>query len=347
MRVVLDSTYARRGPSGTAVYVDRLAEALADEGVEVCTVANPRRRAAGGGRRASMRNLLEDRRWTSVELPRRARKLEADVLHHPLPAHSPGPCPQVITVHDLAFVTHPELFDRRFAVWAAQAHARAARRSDAVVCVSEATRSELERFWPVDGARLVVARHGPGQKLTPCPRAQNPTHFLYVGDDEPRKELGLLLDAHGRYRQAWASAGRSPEQEPLELVLAGHAQARAPGVRSEGRVSPDRLAELHAGAAALVHPARHEGFGLTLIEALALGTPVVAVSNPAVTEVCGQAALYPRGAGAEALAGAMAAVHRDPRLRSRLEAAGPVRAAEFSWRESARAHIAAYTLAGR
>jgi glycosyltransferase involved in cell wall biosynthesis len=342
VRVVLDTTFSRRGASGTAVYVARLAEALEAEGVEVCQVANERRGSPGAGSATSVRNLLEDWRWTAVELPRQARRLGADVLHHPLPAHSRGPCPQVTTVHDLAFVSHPELFDRRFAVWAAQAHARAVRRAGAVVCVSQATRAEMLRFWRVDTERVVLAPHGPGQPLPRRPRASQPEHFLYVGDDEPRKGVGLLLQAHARYRETWPGPGA-----PLGLVLAGRAGRAAAGVRVEGRVSAERLAELHAGAAALVHPARHEGFGLTLIEAMALGTPVLAVANAAVREVCGDAVLHPHGDGATALAAELARLHREPELRARLSSAGPARAAGFSWRASARAHIEAYTLAGR
>ena len=73
MRVLLDTTYARRGPSGTGVYVERLTQALRAEGVEVVEAANERRPAPAGGGAGSARNLALDTRWTQVELPRRAR----------------------------------------------------------------------------------------------------------------------------------------------------------------------------------------------------------------------------------------------------------------------------------
>src|SRR3954447_17454967 len=104
MRVLLDTTFARRGPSGTGVYLTRLAPALRALGVEVIQAANERRGAPGGGTAQSLRNLAADSWWTRVELARLARECGADVLHHPLPAHAPSaPCPQVVTVHDLAF----------------------------------------------------------------------------------------------------------------------------------------------------------------------------------------------------------------------------------------------------
>ncbi len=325
MRVLLDTTFTRRGPSGTAIYIDALAIALAAEGIDVVAVANHRRGAPGRGRAHSLANLLADLRWTTVELPRLARAAAVDVIHHPLPAHSPGaPAPQVITVHDLAFLSLPGMFDRRFAAWAARAHRLAARRADVVICVSEATRVELRGHFGVDG---VLARHGPGQAPAVPPARVAARHFLYVGDDEPRKDLATLRAAH-----AALGAGAPP------LELAGGAAHP---------VSRARLEELHAGAIALVHPARTEGFGLTVLEAMAMGTPVLAARCPATLEVGGSAIRYFEPGDVRGLTREMRLLAGDPSIRAGLAAAGLRRAGEFTWQASARAHIEAYTLACR
>ena len=78
MRVLLDTTFARRGPSGTGIYIERLAPALRDLGVEVVEAANERRRPPAGGGAGSWRNAAEDRRWSALELPRRARDALAE-----------------------------------------------------------------------------------------------------------------------------------------------------------------------------------------------------------------------------------------------------------------------------
>jgi glycosyltransferase involved in cell wall biosynthesis len=335
MRVLLDTTYARRGPSGTAVYVDRLAHALRDEGVEVVEAANARRPAPAGGGAGSVRNLALDGWWTQVELPRRARDARADVLHHPLPALAVrAPCAQVVTVHDLAFERLPELFAPAFRRYASLTHRHAARGADAVVCVSQTTRRDAMARWGVDPGTIVVALHGPGQEphLVAAVRAE---HFLYVGDDEPRKNLALLLDAYARYRAAAGSRA-------LPLVLAGRAHAEQAGVRCDPE--PD-LAKLLHGAAALVHPSLHEGFGLTPLEAMSAGVPVVAARSPGLAETVGDAAELVDPYDADGLARALAQVASDPALRASLAARGLQRAARFSWQASARAHIAAYTLA--
>jgi glycosyltransferase involved in cell wall biosynthesis len=335
MRVLLDTTYALRGPSGTGVYLEQLVRALRAEGVEVVEAANVRRPAPAGGGARSARNLALDAWWTQVELPRRARAAGADVLHHPLPALAArAGVPQVVTIHDLAFERLPDCFAPAFRRWASLTHRRAARGAAAVVCVSQTTRRDALARWGVDPATIVVAAHGPGQqpRLVAAVRAE---HFLYVGDDEPRKNLALLLDAHARYR---AEAGPAA----LELVLAGRATAQQPGVRCE----PDpNLAKLLNGAAALVHPALHEGFGLTALEAMSAGVPVIAARSPGLVETVGEAALLVDPYDAPALAQALRRVATDPELRAELARRGSERAAGFSWQASARAHIAAYTLA--
>jgi glycosyltransferase involved in cell wall biosynthesis len=341
VRVLIDTTYARRAPhSGTAVYVERLVTALGElPGVSVDTVADTRRHPPGGGGLRSAANALEDQRWIQYELPRRARAAGADVIHHPLPAHAyaPGAPPQVITVHDLAFELMPEHFAPAYRRYAQLAHRLAARSAAAVVCVSHATARDVVAHWGVPARRIVIAPHGPGQELTPLPRAKRPRHFLYVGDDEPRKNVGALWEAYRRY------AAVAPR--PLALVLAGAARHAPAGVTVEASPSAQRLSELHADAAALVHPAVHEGFGLTALEAMALGTPVIAAPSPGIAEVCGDAARYADPGDPAALAGALSAVAGSEALRRDLSERGRRRAALFSWQSAARAHLKAYDLA--
>ena len=337
MRVLLDTTYARRGPSGTGVYIERLTAALRDAGVEVLEAANTRRPDPAGGGLGSVRNLALDARWTQVELPRRAWEADADVLHHPLPAFAArAQCAQVVTIHDLAFERLPELFAPGFRRYASLTHRRAARGADAVVCVSQTTRRDVLARWGVDPAKVVVAPHGPGQepRLVAAVRAE---HFLYVGDDEPRKNLGLLLDAYARYR-----AGA-----PKGSGAAARARRPRDGVRPRACAAsrqPD-LAKLLNGAAALVHPALHEGFGLTALEAMYAGVPVIAARSPGLTETVADAALLVDPYNDVQLAGALQLVGDGPELRAALASRGRERAAAFSWQASARAHITAYTLA--
>jgi glycosyltransferase involved in cell wall biosynthesis len=282
-----------------------------------------------------VRNLLADLTWAQLELPRQARRHAADVIHHPLPARSPR-FPQVVTVHDLSFERLPECFDRGFRVFAHHAHRAAARAAGAVICVSQTTAADVRELWEIPPERIVVARHGPGQ-LVDSRASERPRHFLYVGDAEPRKDLPTLLSAYALYRAGAAS--------PAPLVLAGSASAQDEGIELEHHPTGERLGELYAGALALVHTSLYEGFGLTPLEAMSVGTPVVAARSPGVEEVCGGAALYAEPRRPESFAAQMARLAAEPRLRDDLSRRGRARAAEFSWQASAQSHVEAYRAA--
>jgi glycosyltransferase involved in cell wall biosynthesis len=280
------------------------------------------------GRRGAHLNLAAEAAW-QARLARRARG--ADVLHHPLPATGPTRIPQVITVHDVAVERLPEGFNARFRFAATRLHRLAARRAARIVTPSAATAADVRALW---GRDAIVVPHGPGQ--APEPNRGEPRHFLYVGDLEPRKNLGRLLAAYGQYREAAA--------EPLELVLAGRANVvtSAPGIR----LAPDPdLPELHRHAAALVLPSLHEGFGLPALEALHAGTPVLVSDIPALREVCDDAARYCDPRDVMSIADGLTELATVGPLREELRRRGLARAAQFSWRRCAEGYAAAYRLA--
>jgi glycosyltransferase involved in cell wall biosynthesis len=336
VRVAIDTSAAARGPSGTAVYVERLVAALRGQGIDVVELRQPARLRPGGRNRArSAANAALDLAWTRELLPRAAARAGADVLHHPLPASSRPRIPQVVTVHDVAFARRPQDFDPVWRRIAARQHRAGVASAGAVVCVSQTTARDAVAWLRARPERIVIAPHGPGQQLPP-PAERTEEHFLYVGDDEPRKNVDGLLAAYERYR---AQGGTR------ELVLAGAAARRARGnAHGEPTPSAERLAGLYARAVALVHPSRDEGFGMTVLEAMSAGVPVIAVRNAAVEELTGSAALVVDEAS---LADSMLRLDGDDRLRAALAAAGAERAAEYSWERSAEAHIEAYTLALR
>jgi len=351
MRVLIDTSYTRRGFSGTAVYVEQLLRALHErEGVQVVTATQRLRLDQRHGRgpagwARSAANLMLDALWLNVGLPRAVRLSGADLVHHPLPAHSRRiGVPQVSTVHDLAFFELPAGYGRLWRRLAMRAYRRAARRSAAIVCPSEASARDAITLLAADPERVLVAPHGPGQ-VTPgaghsalsAPEDSPPGGpLIFVGDAEERKNLSGLLDAYALYRSRTPGAA--------ELVLAGRSAERAvdPGVSGRPALRADSLLALLREARALVQPSAHEGFGLTPLEAMALGVPVLAVTNMATREICGDAALLVE---ADRLADGLERIASDPKLRADLARRGRARAAGFSWESSARHHERAYTLA--
>jgi glycosyltransferase involved in cell wall biosynthesis len=354
VRVLIDTTFAARAPtSGTAIYLENLIRELGAQGeVEVQQASNERRPPPAGGGAGSARNAAVDTWWAEMELPRLARRAKADVIHHALPARAHGRAiPQVVTVYDLAFEVLPGMFDRRFATYAHLTYRQATAAADGVIAISETTAKEVSSRWRIPTARITVAQLGPGQALPEVP-ARERTHFLYVGDSEPRKDLSTLLVAYQEYRGArlaavpQTAAVALADAAPLPLILAGDVEDPGqPGVSVEHIVDTERLAELYAGAVALVHPALYEGFGLTVLEAMVAGAPVIAAACEAALEVGGDALAAYRPGDPQALAQTLSQVAGDPAEQARLAAEGRTQAARFSWAQCARAHASAYSLA--
>jgi glycosyltransferase involved in cell wall biosynthesis len=184
------------------------------------------------------------------------------------------------------------------------------------------------RFRPADADAILDLRR----------RMDLPARYvLCVGSLEPRKNLRRLLDAWRRLPQSLSDTG---------LVLAGaeHAVFRQagldelpPGVRLAGYVPDADLPTLYSGATAFVYPSLYEGFGLTILEAMACGTPVICSNATALPEVAGDAAITVDPLDAEAIAAAIERLVGDEALLARYRAMGLERAKQFSWDRTAAA----------
>jgi glycosyltransferase involved in cell wall biosynthesis len=188
---------------------------------------------------------------------------------------------------------------------------------------------------PVPAPRRAAegARPVPGPRSDADGAAASRPFFLFAGALEPRKAPDVLADAFRRARSDGLDA---------DLVVVGTGRlapvVTGPGVRIAGRVSRAELTSLYRDALALVLPSHVEGFGLTPVEALAEGTPVIASDLPAVREVLGArgARFVPPG-DVVALAAALRQLAGDAEARARLAAAGHAAVARLDWRTTAAA----------
>ena len=262
--------------------------------------------------------------WT---LPRALRGLGAALCHtqHALPLRAPCPC--VVTVHDVSFARDPSLMGRKDRTTFRLVVPRAVRRAVRVFTVSERTKADIVALYRVPAERIVVTPNGVDPAFSPG--AGTHDFVLAVGAIQTRKNQLAALEAAAAVGLPLVVAGPVKDR-----TLAGELRSR--GARLEGYVETERLADLYRGAACLVQPSRYEGFGLPVVEAMASGTPVVGVPDPALQEVAGAAAvLVPE---AELAAG----IHTALAERERLVAAGLERAKTFSWRTSAERTLAVY-----
>lgn len=268
----------------------------------------------------------------------------------------------VLTIHDLAPLHWPEQYLRL--PYSRVGHAwqyALARRADAIIAVSEATRRDvIERLRvPAERVHVVAEAVDPAFAAGASAAARDGArvriavpgrYVIYVGQFDPRKNMDALFAA---FAQAAA------RDDALRLVIVGTLGKLASFMREAlersrldpakvvitGTVDDRLLAGLYAGAECLLHPAHFEGFGLTALEALACGTPVVAYRAGAVAEVVGDAGLLVEP-GRDALGDALVRLLEDPTLAAGLRARAGPRAAAFSWDRAATETLAVYRALG-
>lgn len=269
--------------------------------------------------------------------------------------------PVVLTIHDLAPLHWPEHYLRL--PYSRVGHAwqyALARRADAIIAVSEATRRDvIERLRiPAERIRVVAEAVDPAfaAEVTAAERdaararigvsAEGERYVIYVGQFDPRKNMDALFGAFAR------AASRD---SGLRLVVVGTLGKLASFLRAAlersgldpakvvvtGSVDDRMLAALYAGAECLLHPAHFEGFGLTALESLACGTPVIAYRAGAVAEVVGDAGLLVEP-GPDTLGDALVRFLDDLALATALRAKAGPRAAAFSWDRAAAETLAVY-----
>jgi glycosyltransferase involved in cell wall biosynthesis len=253
----------------------------------------------------------------------------------------------VVTVHDLAFLRFPGTVTGDVAHYR-ELVPRALRRARAVVTVSEAMADEIRAEYGSIAPPVFVAPNGVDPSWSRADPASDedlrrlgipPRYVLFVGNMEPRKNLGTLVRAH-------AAARREDPSVPM-LVLVGPSgwgdrwQGAAPDPQDAvliGYLSGGDLQRVVTRATAVCMPSHYEGFGLPVLEAMAAGRPVLASDIPAHREIAGGHAtlLSPDdvGAWAEALVGLDRVVGSDTDRQAH--------AAGYTWRRSAAKHLEAY-----
>ena len=298
--------------------------------------------------------------WDQLAWPPLLARRRVTVFHSPfyaIPRMRPSRCSVVQTIHDLTplkfqgCVTphNARIFRINFSL---------ARSADCIIVPSEATRGDVETLLRIPADRITVIPEA--TDITPedissaergwpvvADRLGIKRRFLlHTGGHDKVKNLPRLLDAFA----ALVRGGRD-----LSLVIVGaHTQetgaiigrAAMQGLLDRvilpGFVSRSDLVALYRRTDALVYPSFAEGFGLPVLDAMACGAPVVTANTGALPEVGGDACLYVDPADTQAIVSVVARVLDEPGLASDLSRRGRHRAAQFSWRETARQTLAAY-----
>lgn len=306
-----------------------LPEPLQHENLSVITLPD---------RRSSLLNIAAQ----MTQIGRLMRELGAalEFNSNPLGCFHPG-WPRVITVHDLYFDVMGRYYPLRHRLWWRLFFPLALASSDSVICVSEATRTDLAKFHRrfakkavvIHEASAIIAAAGPDSSATSLVAP----YAIYVGNVSPNKNPAALvaalkiLESRGRPVKVY-HVGRD---DVSLLAQAQQSVGLASPVETVNGLSDEALAAAYQGASCMIAPSTYEGFCLPIIEAQTLGTPVVCSDIPVFREVAGESAMFFDPHDPETIADSLDLTMRDTRLGERLRVAGRRNATRFSWGRAA------------
>jgi glycosyltransferase involved in cell wall biosynthesis len=294
-----------------------------------------------------------------LELPWILNRYKVDLLHAPhflLPLVRP--CPAVATIHDVIYMACPgDLPSRTGRLYYSVMMNACSRSATRVITDSQHSKNEIVRYLHADPEKIEVVYPAVDADFHSVPNAAqiaavrsrfgiDRDYALNVGIYRPRKNHAGLLQAfrlllNTGARAQLVIAGPMAEGEPVlrrmaaELGIAQH-------VIFTGFVTDADLRALYSGARIYACPSSYEGFGFTVLEAMACGTPVVCSSATSLPEVAGKAALYFNPADPDEMASQLARVFSTDALRTSLMAEGRRNLLRFNWQQTAHQTLAVY-----
>lgn len=363
LNVLVNARHLTGPHTGIEVYMEQLLAALGRTGRVHLTALGweplnlrlpgveevlPARRPnlAPGSVPATLWKLWFDQWRCLSALPRRDR-----VLYHGMDGFLPYSLRRrdraVVTVHDLGWQVHPELYNRRLRLMYGGLFPWVVRRADRFIAVSRYTADDLVRRAGVPASKIDVVYHGLDPAFTTAgaiaPRSDSP-YVLAVGGVSPRKNTRRLIAAFSRWR------GRGGHRSRYRLLITGtsldtdfaaNGSGLPDGVSLLGYVDKAELPRLYQGAAAFLYPGIYEGFGLPIIEAMACGTPVITSRTGAAPEIAGGAAVLVDPLEVEDIATGLEQASI-PEEADRLRELGIKRARQFEWGAAADATVEIY-----
>lgn len=236
--------------------------------------------------------------WEQTTLRGAVRKERLDVFFAPAYTAPLGlRVPLVVTIHDVSFFAHPEWFRPREGLRRRFLTSRAARSASAILTDSEFSRTEIAAHLRLDPARIHVIPPGVAPRHRAGPPGPREPLVLFVGSLFNRRRLPELIEAFSLAAQDLPGArlvivGDNRTWPPQDLDAVAARYGMSDQVRIARYVEDGELAALFARAAVFAFLSEYEGFGLTPLEAVAAGMPIVVLDTPVAREVYGPAAVY-------------------------------------------------------
>lgn len=287
------------------------------------------------------------------------KQAKLDVFHSPantLPLSYTGR--SIITIHDLAIYKNPEWFPGQ--VFSTKVLVpQSLKKANRIIAVSQSTANDIEELFRVPSSKVMVVPEGVQIEFLDLKDKNVDVHkkfrlskhyLLFVGTLEPRKNIERLINVFAKLRQSV-----DPPWRDLQLALAGASGYQSDKLKRQigslklsrhvrllGYVTQNEKYRLMQQARAFVFPSLYEGFGLPVLEAMALGTPVLTSKVSSLPEVVGTAAVMVDPTDNDSMFVGLKNIIQHEDLRQRLIRDGQVQAKKFTWHQTALQTLAVY-----
>lgn len=287
------------------------------------------------GKRWQYKVLTPGTLWTQWRLPLslyfdRPRPNLFLTLGHYAPRFAP--IPTMVCIMDLAFLKFPDTFKKRD-LWQLKSWTNySVKKAKHVFVISQSTKKDVVDSYGISGSKITVAYPGVKRLSAVGKNLVAGKYLLYVGTLQPRKNIDALINAF---------TSLPTRDGNVKLIIAGKVgwkyQKRAvPGVKYLGFVPQEKLSSLIKGALGLVLPSLYEGFGIPVVQAMSLDTPVLVSRNSSLPEIVGDTGLYiePPFDAVAIGAGLSRLLALSSNEKQKLTAAAKLRAAKFTWQKT-------------
>jgi glycosyltransferase involved in cell wall biosynthesis len=298
--------------------------------------------------------------WTQTRFGWEIMRTAPDVLWmpmHSLPYLRSKKTKTTVTIHDLAFKFFPDHFPKKDLCRLNYFTDYAIKKSDKIIAVSNSTKEDILKLYPgVNEEKIKVIYHGYNKALFNTNISKDQIeqvktkykisfekYLIYVGAIQPRKNIGILVDVFASLRQ-------DSSYKDIGLVIAGdfgwlHENIvkkiqETENVTLTGKFKTSELPALLSGSEAFILPSLYEGFGMTALEAMACGTPVIAANNSSLREIIGESGLMFGANDPRELESMLREFLKNYKLKNDLRRKGLKRVNEFSWEKCAKETLA-------
>ncbi len=285
--------------------------------------------------------------WEHTLLPIETLIKKADLLFSPsniIPLYLPKKVKVIVTVHDVRVKAFPETFSRNTRMYYNLIYSYLFKRANAVITVSEFSKSEILKYFPESEGKVYVIPNGINTQKFRFLNIPKKKQILFIGAIAKHKNIKVIFESFSRIYKliphkiviVGSKDSGMPQDEEMFKLINSIPQER---IIFTGKIGDEEVINLYNESEVFIFPSLYEGFGFPVLEAMSCGCPVIASNRSSIPEVCGDAGILFDPENPEDLAQKILEVTQNENLAKDLIKKGLERVKSFSWEETSKMYI--------